>query len=73
MFRLLIVKLQSGQRLKITDIGHEQTLTGNQLVAQKGSSYSHANCTVNINLNVYHHSGVGIPGRKYYLLTRAGL
>jgi hypothetical protein len=64
MFTLLMMNLPSGQRLKIINIGPEQTRTGNPLVDQEGSSY--ADYDVWVNLNVYDSSGIGIPYRQYY-------
>ncbi|MDR0695701.1 MAG: hypothetical protein LBF56_02960, partial [Holosporales bacterium] len=38
MFKLLLTKLPPGQKVKISDIGPEQTLTGKVPIDQKGSS-----------------------------------
>jgi hypothetical protein len=62
MFRLLVSKKPPGRRLRIVDIGPEQT--GKLLSKQKGSSYK--NYSVKINSNVYSRDGVGIPERQYY-------
>ncbi|MDR0744543.1 MAG: hypothetical protein LBE97_01140 [Holosporales bacterium] len=68
MFRFLITKLPPGRRLRIIDIGPEQTRIGASLIGQDGSSY--LDCTVYINHNVYNSSGIGIPERQYYLSMR---
>jgi hypothetical protein len=66
MFTLLMMKLPSGQRLKIINIGPEEARE--LLVKQKGSSYSHTTYAVKVNLNVYDRFGVGIPERQYYCM-----
>ncbi|MDR1609749.1 MAG: hypothetical protein LBR78_02770 [Holosporales bacterium] len=72
MFGLLMTKLPPGLRLRIIDIGPEQTRTEKPPIGQKGSSYSHEIHTVNINLNVYYRSGIGIPCRQYYCIDERG-
>ncbi|MDR1234398.1 MAG: hypothetical protein LBJ92_04645 [Holosporales bacterium] len=68
MFTLLMMKLSPGKRLKIINIGPEEA--GKQPVDQTGSScFWHG---ININLNVYDISGVGIPERQYYCIDEKG-
>jgi hypothetical protein len=72
MFTLLMTKLSPGRRLGIIDIGPAETRTVEALVDQKGSSYSREIHAVNINLNVYKRSGIGIRARQYYCIDEKG-
>jgi hypothetical protein len=65
MFKILIIKLTPGQRIKIVNIGHIEE--GKLLIEQEGSSY--LNYAVKINPNVYDSDGVGLPERQYYCLN----
>jgi hypothetical protein len=69
MFRLLMAK-KLPDELTITNIGPEQTLTGNSLLDQKGSSY--LDYGVRVNPNVYDKNGIGIPERQYYCADESG-
>jgi hypothetical protein len=68
MFRLLVIKMPAGQKVKVVNIG--PNLIGESLTKQKGSSYDGRN--VKINLNVYDSSGIGIPERQYYCADAKG-
>jgi hypothetical protein len=65
MFKILIIKLPAGQKIKIKNIGPEWKKR--PLVTQAGSSYD--DYEVWINPNVYDGDGVGIPERQYYCLN----
>jgi hypothetical protein len=62
MFRILLTKLPTEQKIKITNISKMEEKK--PLIKQQGSSYH--NYEVRINLNMYNDNGTGIPGRHYY-------
>jgi hypothetical protein len=68
MFRLLIVKMPTGQKVKIVNIGPRER--NKALAEQDGSSYD--NYVVEINPNVYDANGIGIPERQYYCVDERG-
>jgi hypothetical protein len=70
MFRILITKLTPGQKVKIVDLGPEQSV--NPLIKQDGSSFAHDIYTVKINTNVYDSSGKGLAERQYYCVNEKG-
>jgi hypothetical protein len=70
MFKILIIKLTPCSRIRITDIGYEQSYDERPLSKQKGSAYSHTTYTVKINTNFYNNSGTGISERQYYCVDK---
>jgi hypothetical protein len=68
MFRLMMIKLPVGQKVKIIDIGPSEK--DYALTKQDGSSYGAYE--VWINLNIYDNSGVGISQRQYYCVDAKG-